>query len=154
MRAVGPERLNPKMHRKAAVFASTFALLSSPAWAGSVSHGFSVRVKPPGASVAIEAHPKSAAATDEGRSLSVRDALVIRPGLAHGLRIRFEIVDPAVSSVDVLGLGKPLHVEHDAAAVVAGPDDSATRRLSYVVHYGDSSRTPRRSVPLRVTLLP
>ena len=141
------------MHRKAAVLASTFAFLSSPGWAGSVSHGLTVRVKL-AARIAIEARPKSAAATDAGRALSVRNALVIRPGQAHGLRIRFEIMDPAVSSVEVLGLGKPLRVARDAPAVVAGPEDSAPRSLSYVVHYGDSGETPRGSVPIRVTLLP
>lgn len=144
------------MRRFTALLPSTLAALCLPAAAGNVSRGFNVTVDLNGGSgVRLEA-PAAApiAPTAAGNSVTVANALVIRTYRARALRLRLEIVDPAVKSVEVLGFGKPVHVEGGAASVLVRSEGAdGLRTLSYVVHYGKDARQ-RARVPLLATIVP
>jgi hypothetical protein len=144
------------MRAAIALPAAILAVLSGSALAGSVAQGFHVRVDLNASTgVRLEA-PATAAIVPaaDPHSVTVPSALVIRTSRTHALRIRLEVVDPAVKSIEVLGLGKPVHVERGPTSVLVPPEGKdGTRTLSYVVSYGKDGRS-RRGVPLLATVIP
>lgn len=142
------------MQPAAALLAALLAAPCASAAAASVAQGFHVRVDLNASTgMRLEAAPAAATVPATG-PVTVPNALVIRTFRAHALRLRLEVVDPAVKSVDVLGLGKPVHIEHGGKSVLvpsAGKD--GTRTLSYVVSYVGDGRA-RGSVPLLATVMP
>jgi hypothetical protein len=139
-----------------ALFFSIVTALGLPAAAGTVSHGFNVTVDLNGAGgVKVDARAQEAIALGGGgHSVTVANALVLGRFPSRALRMQLEIVDPAVKSVEVLGLGAPVHLERGPRSVLVpseGADGPVT--LSYVVHYADGGGQPAR-VPLRATIVP
>jgi hypothetical protein len=144
------------MRRPFAIAAAALALLCGSAGAGTVNQGFHVTVDLNRARAARLEAPAIAVAALAARpySIAVRNALVVPTFPTQALRLKLEIVDPAVASAEILGLGKPVHVEGGGASVLVPSDATGgTRTLSYVLHYAHDER-PHRRVPLRATLVP
>lgn len=142
---------------RAAIVGVAMAALPFCAWAGSASTRFGVTVK---VAPAIALRGESAAATPvkgATRTLSVSNALAIRDAAAMGYRLRFEIMDPGVRSVDVLGFERPIHVESGNPTVYLPSQTgmpSTPRTLTYVVTYAEGVEPAGHSIPMRMTVQP
>jgi hypothetical protein len=90
------------------------------------------------------------------QAVSVPSATVIRGLDSSGYKLRFEVIDPAIASVDVSGLLTPLHISNGFAEVFVPPpeDGQEDRTLSYVFTYAEGHASGMEPVPLRVTFMP
>ena len=129
--------------------------------AGTVRRGFNVTVHLRTSGIQIGAPKKLpvlpvAVPRANLHAVSVPNATLIRGLSSGGYRLRFEVIDPAIASVDVSGLISPLHISRGLAEVFVPPpaDGQEDRTLSYVFTYAGGHGTATRAVPLRVTFMP
>ncbi len=131
--------------------------LSRAAGAGSVQRGFRVGVELNAPPVQVAAPAKSVALNNPAaapHALSVTHALSIR-AVSTGYMLRLEVVDPAVRSVEILGLGRPLRLTSGVREVFVPPGTDADElALSYTVTYAQAVEPGESSIPFRATIVP
>ena len=133
----------------------------SPAsgFAGSTDARFNVTVHlaPAGGSMSIAAPSSGAAAAPAGagpHSILLPKAMEVRT-TAIPTRLRFEITDPGVASVDVLGLGRPVHVGNSAIGIMIPPSSHGRSvSISFVIRYREGASPGEARSPIRATFLP
>jgi len=127
--------------------------------ASTARRGFNVTVHS-ASRVEMGAVAKSAKITSPGTaraSFNVSNALTIRAPAVGGYTLRLEIIDPAVTAIDVHGLPGHVHLTGGVAEVfvpAGASGDQGELTLSYLVTYGDGVLPPERPTPLRVTFAP
>jgi hypothetical protein len=90
--------------------------------------------------------------------VDVRDAAIfdVQSNMRSAYELRFEVTDPEVESVEVIGLGQPVKVSRSGSSLRLWPAASGdrTRRhtLRYVIRYSPGVRPGPRPVPLAYSL--
>lgn len=131
--------------------------LSRTAGADSLERSFRVGVVLSAPPVQLAAPLKSVALNTPGaaaHALSVAHALSIRAS-STGYMLQFEVIDPTVRSVEVVGLGRPLHLTTGVRQVFVPPgNDAEDLTLSYTVTYAEPVQPGALSIPFRATIMP
>lgn len=134
-------------------------VLVSPALAGSADGHFNVTVRLRSAGQAkVGSAPVAVMSSSRaGDALGARGALTFHLAGTERYRLRLELAERGVESVDVAGLGRPISISGEPVEVSlpAEPDDADHElRISYRVHYRPGAATQGTHAPLRITFLP
>jgi len=124
--------------------AATYLFMTPPAVARDTTSEFKVRVR-----LESGAHMATSRVYSPGGAIH---AVSLRLPRAEPFRLRLEVIEPAVQSVEISGLGQIIRVGKDAVEI-ALPARSAIRALNLtcVIKYHEGAQP--QGVPLRMTLI-